>query len=288
MIKIVTLFGLLLTSGMAHAFDHSHAVWDELLKRHVILLAEGNASRVDYAGMQADQSVLDRYLDGLSAVSLNEYQAWNRPQRLAFLINAYNAFTVKLILTAYPDISSIKDLGSLFRSPWKRRFFSLLGERRHLDNLEQDLMRAPGVFDEPRIHFALNCASIGCPMLRNEAYTGMRLDEQLEDALGRFLSDRERNHFDTADNTLWVSKIFDWYEEDFTLGAAEDNGIKVIFSRFAERLADEQAARRRLREGDYRIDFLDYDWRLNDIPARSGLSRSSHNRKNDTEQIPKV
>ncbi|MGD8911013.1 MAG: DUF547 domain-containing protein, partial [Chromatiales bacterium] len=94
--------------------------------------------------------------------------------------NPYNAFTIELILTKYPGIESIKELGGLFRSPWKRRFFTLLGERRHLDNLEQDMIRAFGVFDEPRIHFALNCASIGCPMLRNEAYVAERLDLQLE------------------------------------------------------------------------------------------------------------
>jgi hypothetical protein len=114
---------LLLLSGelAAQDFDHDHGVWDALLKRHLVLHNGGNASQVDYAGMLAEHASLKRYLDQLSAVSRDEYQRWSDSQRLVFLINAYNAFTVELILTAYPDIQSIKELGSLFRSPWKKR-----------------------------------------------------------------------------------------------------------------------------------------------------------------------
>jgi len=268
--KFIAAFSLLFASELAQAFDHTHGEWNRLLERYVILVSEGNASRLRYTGMLTDQKLLDGYLDSLSAVSWDEYQNWTRDQRLAFLINAYNAFTVKLILSVYPDIQSIKDLGSLFHSPWQRRFFSLLGERRSLDNLEQDLIRTPGVFDEPRIHFALNCASIGCPMLRHEAYTGMRLETQLSDARNRFLSDRERNRFDTDDNTLRVSKIFDWYAKDFTRNVNSDSSIRDIFAGVASLLTDTPSARQRLLEGSYRIDYLDYDWRLNNFPERSG------------------
>ncbi len=156
MMKQIAAIWLLLAAGMAEAFDHTHSTWDALLKRHVVVVGEGNASRVSYTGMLADRATLNDYLAQLSAVTRDAYQGWNRERQLAFLINAYNAFTVELILTRYPDVESIKDLGSLFRSPWKRQFFTLLGERRHLDNLEQDMIRAPGVFDEPRIHFALS------------------------------------------------------------------------------------------------------------------------------------
>lgn len=266
MMKLIASIGLLLAASVAQAFDHTHSAWDALLQRHVVLIDEGRASRVRYAGILADRALFSAYLDQLSGVSLAEYQSWNRQQRLAFLINAYNAFTVDLILTKYPGIESIKDLGSLFRSPWKRRFFTLLGESRHLDNLEQDMIRAPGIFDEPRIHFALNCASIGCPMLRNQAYVGERLDQQLEDAMDRFLADRNRNRFDDAGGTLWISKIFDWYEEDFTRDRGTPSGLKQLFADYAEQLADRPAIRQSLRDGDYRIDYLDYDWRLNDMP----------------------
>lgn len=259
---------LLLLSGelAAQAFDHGHAAWDALLKRHVVLISGGNASQLDYSGMLAERAELKRYLDRLSAVSGAEYQSWTDSQRLAFLINAYNAFTVELILTAYPDIRSIKELGSLFRSPWKQRFFTLLGKERHLDELEHDLIRAPGVFDEPRIHFAVNCASIGCPMLRNEAYTAGRLEQQLEDAAGRFLADSSRNRFDAATGTLWLSKIFDWYGEDFEQGHRGFNSLPAGLARYADQLGVESAEdRRRIQEGDYRIEFLDYDWRLNSV-----------------------
>ncbi|MEJ2694205.1 MAG: DUF547 domain-containing protein [Candidatus Thiodiazotropha sp.] len=264
------LFALLLGSGLVAAFEHTHSAWEGLLKRHVVLLDEGRASRLNYAGMAADREALAAYLAQLSAVDPQEYQGWGRERRLAFLINAYNAFTVELILSNYPGVESIRDLGSLFRSPWKRRFFTLLGEKRHLDNLEQDMIRAAGVFDEPRIHFALNCASIGCPMLRNEAYVGARLEDQLEDAMLRFLSDRDRNYFDATEGTLWVSKIFDWYGEDFADNSPPTSSLKGLFASYADRLVESAEARERLREGDYRIDFLDYNWRLNDTSKPTG------------------
>lgn len=268
MMKRLVAALLLLLSGelAAQAFDHSHNAWDVLLKRHVILISGGNASQLDYSGMLADRAELKRYLDRLSAVSGVQYQSWSDSQRLAFLINAYNAFTVELILTAYPDIQSIKELGTLFRSPWKKRFFTLLGKERHLDELEHELIRAPGVFDEPRIHFAVNCASVGCPMLRNEAYTAEQLEQQLEDALGRFLADNSRNRFDAATGTLWLSKIFDWYGEDFEQGDRGFDSVQAGLARFADQLGRESADdRRRIHEGDYQIRFLDYDWRLNSV-----------------------
>lgn len=255
---------LLLACGLAQAFDHSHGAWDVLLKRHVVLISEGNASQVDYTGLLQDHAALKTYLNALSAITEGEYQAWTKAERLAFLINAYNAFTVEFILTKYPDIQSIKDLGGLFQSPWKKRFFTLLGEERHLDNLEHKLIRARGVFNEPRIHFAVNCASVGCPMLRNEAYTAERLNMQLEDNMRRFLSDRSRNRFDAMSGRLQVSNIFDWDGEDFEQGHQGFSSLQTLFTKYAALLADSIDARQRIATGNYRLTFLDYDWRLND------------------------
>jgi len=109
---------LALTSGWAHAFDHSHATWQALLARHVKVAAHGNASVVDYRGVQSGRALLKTYLDSVSAVSDSEYRQWSKPQRLAFLINAYNAFTIDLVLSKYPNLESIKDIGSVFQSPW--------------------------------------------------------------------------------------------------------------------------------------------------------------------------
>jgi hypothetical protein len=249
----------------AHAaFDARHAAWDALLKAQVVVAPGGVASTVRYAGLAADRGALDACLAELSAVSAPQYAVWPRRQQLAFLINAYNAFTVALVLTRYPKLKSIKDLGSFLQSPWKQKFFRLLGEERTLDDVEHGLIRAPGVFDDPRIHAAVVCASIGCPMLRNEAFVAERLDAQLDDGLRRFLSDRSRNRFDAGSGTLAVSRIFDWYRADFEQGHQGYTSLMSVFARHADVLADTPAALAALRAGRARITFLDYDWALND------------------------
>ena len=245
-------------------FDHTHSAWAALLKQHVVLNAQGNASTLRYAAIQAQRGSLRRCLDSLSAVSASSYATWNRQQQLAFLINAYNAFTVELILTRYPQLKSIKDLGSFLSSPWKRKFFSLLGQERSLDEIEHEMIRAPGVFNDPRIHVAVVCASIGCPMLRIEPFVAERLDVQLDDALRRFLSDRTRNRFDPVSRTLAVSRIFDWYRKDFELGHQGFSSLQAVFARHAEALAETPQEQADIRAGRYQIVHLDYDWSLND------------------------
>jgi len=246
------------------AFDHWHSGWDALLRQHVVVASGGVASTVRYAQLKNQRDALQGYLAGVSAVSPQEYGGWSRPQQLAFLVNAYNAFTVELILTRYPDLKSIKDLGSWFESPWKKKFFRLLGEERSLDDLEHGLIRASGVFDDPRIHVAVVCASVGCPMLRDEAFVADRLDAQFDDALRRFLSDRSRNRFDAASSTLAVSKIFDWYRKDFEQGVRGYDSLQTFFALQAEALGSTPQARADLRAGRYKIVYLDYDWSLND------------------------
>ncbi|MGH2359399.1 MAG: DUF547 domain-containing protein [bacterium] len=245
------------------AFDHSHSQWDALLKKHVESVSNAQATWVDYRGFAADRSALKDYLAALSAVSSPQYDAWTRPQKLAFLINAYNAFTVELILTEYPHLKSIRDLGSFLRSPWKKRFFTLLGGQRSLDEIEHGIIRAPGAFDEPRIHMAVNCASIGCPALRTEAYVAERLDSQLEDAVTAFLSDRSRNR--ASADALSVSKLFDWYGADFERQAGS---VAKWLARYADRLADDPSLRTMIAEAKLRVRFLDYDWALNDTASR--------------------
>ncbi len=246
-------------------FDRSHAAWDTLLRRYVHWSADGNASRVDYRGLGADHPALRAYLRQLSAVDAATYALWSRPEQLAFLINAYNAFTLELILGAYPNLTSIRDLGSWLQSPWKKTFFELLGQPRSLDGVEHGLIRAPGSFDEPRIHFVVVCASIGCPALRPEALTGARLDAQLDDSMKRFLSDRLRNRYDRSDHTLAVSRIFDWYRGDFSKGHHGFDRVEDVFARHADALADAPEDRQRIRERTVPLRFLDYDWRLNDL-----------------------
>lgn len=250
-----------LHAATADRFDHGQ--WDGLLQRHVKVLGEGKASQVDYQGMQQARDELRAYLDALAAVSRDRYRQWDTAEQLAFLINAYNAWTVELILTGYPALDSIRDLGSLFRSPWSRRFVNLFGEQVSLDTLEHDLIRGPQGFGEPRIHFAVNCASIGCPALREEAYRGDRLDSQLEDATRRFLADSSRNRLDGG--TLWISEIFDWYAEDFEQGWRGTFSVAQFLARYSDALQLSPAVTESLRRGEIRLRYLDYDWRLNGL-----------------------
>ena len=268
------LLGLLIlacaTLARAQGFDHSHAAWHALLAKHVKPFNNGNASAVDYTAIKVEQAALKAYLGTLKAVSEADYGKWSRPQRLAFLINAYNAYTVELILTKYPELESIKDLGSVFSSPWKKKFFSLLGQERSLDDIEHGMIRAPGAFDDPRIHVGVVCASIGCPMLRPEAFTPEKLDAQLDDGMKRFLADGTRNRHDAASGRLLVSKIFDWYGKDFEKGHKSYDSLKTIFARHAAQLAATPEAQAKVRSGDYKLEFLDYDWKLNDSRRRGG------------------
>lgn len=250
-----------LVSPRAHAaFDHSHATLNTLLQQHVVWISGGGASQLDYAAIKRDPSTLNDYLGEIATVTAEQYRKFSKPEKLAFLINAYNAYTIDFVLTGYPDIESIRDLGSLFSSPWKKRLFPLFGEKRSLDEIEHGMIREPGVFDDPRIHMAVNCASIGCPALRNEAYVAQRLDAQLDDAVRRFLGDRSRNRAD--EKGLWVSKIFDWYAEDFEKKAGS---VASWLAPHAEQLSDESKIQSAVANRSLRIRHLDYDWTLNDI-----------------------
>lgn len=247
----------------AQGFDHGHAAWTALLKKHVVLLDGGKASQLRYAGMAADRAALKAYTTGLSAVGRSSFDAFGKAQQMAFLINAYNAFTVELILTRYPGLESIRDLGKLLSNPWKPKFIPLLGTEMSLDNIEHDTLRAKGRYNEPRIHFAVNCASIGCPMLREEAYVAERLEAQLAEQTLRFISDRSRNRY--ADGKLQVSRIFDWYGGDFKLGHQGFTSLPVFMARYADQLADAPADRERIRSQRVDVAFLEYDWKLNDV-----------------------
>jgi len=251
---------LALFAGSAQAqFDPGYAAWDALVKKHVKWLPDNKQSRVDYAGFQADRAELKEVLDALSAVPRAEFDGWSKPQRMAFLINAYNAFTVELILTKYPGLKSIKDLGSFVQSPWKKKFFRLLGEEHHLDWIEHEQLRP--LYAEPRVHAAVNCASIGCPALRNEAFTAAKLEAQLDDGMQRFMADRTRNRVNGG--TLEVSAIFKWFREDFEKGQRGFNRVEDVFAAYAAQLSDLADEQARLRARALPVAHLDYDWSLN-------------------------
>jgi len=265
---IVAIAALLFTSfASAQSFDQSHAAFTTLLKKHVVVIDGGRSSKVKYAEFKKDEPQLKAYLDGVSKVTEAEFNGWNKAQQMAFLINAYNGHTLELILQNYP-VKSIKDIGGVFDNRWKRKFFKLLGQESYLDKIEHETLRKPGAYSEVRVHYAVNCASIGCPALREEAFTADKLAAQLEEQAVRFLSDRSRNHY--AGGKLEVSKIFDWFKEDWEKGYTGFDGktppIKSreeYFARYAKQLADSPADQQVVASGKAPISFLDYDWNLN-------------------------
>ena len=245
------------------AFDQTHQGFSGVLANHVHWNTTGTASSVDYAGLSANHAALDRYTASLSKVTQAQFQQFSKLERRAFLINAYNAFTLQLILTGYPDLKSIKDLGSFFSSPWKKAFVPLLSETRSLDDIEQVMLRGSEEYDDPRIHFAVNCASIGCPALRPEAYVAARLDAQLLDQTQRFLRDHSRNRYNVDAETLELSMIFKWYSGDFEHGFLGANSVSEFVAAYASSLGLSAAQLAQLKAGAMEIDYTDYSWELN-------------------------
>jgi hypothetical protein len=255
---VAMLLLVLVVPALASDFDHQHSAFTALLQQHVRQSSDATASTVNYAALKQDSAELKKYLATLSAVQPKDFDSWSADQQLAFLINAYNAYTLALIVEHYP-VSSIRKIGRLWENPWKLEFFRLLGKPMHLDRIEHEIIRQPGRFDEPRIHFAVNCASIGCPALAREAYRADTLDSQLEKSTRLFLSDRSRNRYDADRKVLEISNIFDWYGVDFE----RFGGVAAWLARYAELLTDDPAGQRMIRSGT-RIEFLDYDWGLNE------------------------
>ncbi len=239
-------------------FEHSHSRWESVLKKHVI--REGVATKVKYFEIQKDRADLDLYLKEIQAVKLTEYKSWTEQQKLAFLFNSYNALTVEIILrnsSPQKPLQSIKDIGNVLRSTWKMKFFTFLGESSHLDHIEQEIARPQ--FDEPRLHFAFNCAAVGCPNLLSEAFIPDRLNQQLDQASKDFLTDRTRNRLSKDGKTLELSQIFNWYGEDFE----KSKKFKSLRYFIATYMPLPEKVAIQVRSGDIKLKFLEYDWSLN-------------------------
>jgi hypothetical protein len=203
-LTIVLLPFILLLGGPVIEFDHD--MFDSVLKKYV------SAGLVDYQGLRSDRKDLDEYLNKMSSIIENDFKKMTESHRLAYLINLYNAETLRLIIDNYP-VKGIKSIGGIFKSPWSLPVVSLFGKKISLDDLEHRIIRVE--FDEPRIHAALVCAAIGCPELRNEAYRGGDLDSQLESQMKGFMGDLNKNSLDMSKKTANLSPIYKWYSEDF-------------------------------------------------------------------------
>lgn len=242
-LNLIGLLFLLLLSPLAQA-DVSHAIFDGLLKKHV-----DEKGMVDYKGLKKDEKDLKRYLDLLSK---NAPQSnWSKDEQLAFWINAYNAYTLQLVLEHYP-VKSIKDIGSSIKipfvnTPWDIKFITIGGKKYDLNNIEHGIIRKQ--FNDPRIHFALVCAAMSCPPLRAEAYTGAQLDKQLDDQGRRFLNDPSKNVVSGQKASL--SKILDWYGMDFRKNG---QSVESWVNRYASTKLAPKAS----------ISYMTYNWDLNE------------------------
>lgn len=232
------------------AFDHT--AWDRLLREHV------SRGLVDYDSFASSQSFAG-YLDDLARFDPASLPA---DARLAFWINAYNAYTIALV-NRHGERESIrninKTLGLLrLKGPWRERFARIGGRVLTLDEIEHDVIRRE--FDEPRIHFALVCAALGCPSLRSEAYVGARLEAQLQEQAEAFvLRSPTKNRVAVAARVVHLSPIFEWYADDF-------GGTPAAIGAWLAAIHPPGPERELLASGRFRLEYTDYDWSLNARP----------------------
>ncbi len=247
--KLIIAFILIAHAGIGFSAksEVSHDLWNSLLKKHV-----SDKGVVDYEGFAKDKTQIDRYLSMLNENPPQD--SWSEKEKMAFWINTYNAATVKLIVDNYP-VNSIQDLQPTLKIPfihdvWHKEFFEIGNKERSLNEVEHEILRKD--FNEPRIHFAVNCASISCPKLRNEAYTTEKLDEQLTDQAKYFLNNEQYNKI--SKDKVEISKIFQWFTGDFT-----KNGSLIDFlNKYSDVQINQNAE----------VDHLEYNWDLNNkLPA---------------------
>ncbi|MFC1585568.1 DUF547 domain-containing protein [Fibrobacterota bacterium] len=243
-VSIVWLLALpVLTPGTES--ESIHAPWSSLLQAHV---KKGN---VDYSGLKADKehmNLLEKYLKVLGKTEIADY---SRQEKLAFWINAYNAFTIKLIINHYP-VKSIKDI----KKPWKEKIWTAAGETLSLDDIEHKKLRKE--LKEPRIHFAIVCASIGCPDLDNLAFLPENMEERLNDRARYFFTQGKnfRLEVEGEETRVYVSSIIKWFSDDF----GRDQSERLSF---ISKYLDPQTAARVKNTAGVKLKYLDYDWKLN-------------------------
>jgi len=216
-----------------------HAPWHQLLGQYV------REDRVDYNGWSAHKQSLARLKDYVASLESVDPSTLSRDEAMAYWINLYNATTVRLILDHYP-VESIKDIGGFLRSPWKKDLVTVAGEDLTLDGIENDILRPR--YDDPRLHFALNCAAVSCPPLAGFAFTGARLEEQLERVTREAVTDPF--FVELRDGKLYVTKLFDWYRDDW-----ED--VRAFLARYRP---EDRAV---ILDADVDLEYNDYDWKLN-------------------------
>ena len=247
----IIFIGSLWYTSSTQAFDHTHGLWTQVLQKYV------KNGRFDYKGLKSDESTFAKYQKQLTSVTLAELSEWSREQKLAYWINAYNAYTIRSIIDHYP-VKSIKKIPGV----WKKLKFHAGGEKITLDDIEHKKLRAE--LKEPRIHFAINCASIGCPVISDEAYRANDLEAQLEKSVNAMLTNTSQFRLDRKKKRIHLSKVLDWFRDDFTAykrvnNYGKNSGIISFLLRYLP-----ESDQSFIKSNKLTIKWLDYDWSLNE------------------------
>lgn len=237
------------------AFDVIHEPWSAILAQRV------RGGYFDYAGLLKERAALDAYLTSLESVKPAAFAALSRPEQFAFWIDAYNAYTVKRVLDGYP-VKTVRDLGDEKTAVWDQDFVplgalipKLAKPKLSLNDIENKILRP--TFQDARVHAAIHNATKSCPSLRAEAFTAAKLDSQLDEQVKAWLADTTRNRFDAQKKRVEISKVFEWFAEDFQKEASSATGWIARFrpSDKGWLIARDKPA----------VTYLEYDWSLNDV-----------------------
>ncbi|MEX1002650.1 MAG: DUF547 domain-containing protein [Crocinitomicaceae bacterium] len=237
--KQLALFFTLFFSVFAFSSERAdHSLWTELLKKHV-----SSQGKVDYKGFMDDIEPFDKYLIELRSHA--PMKDWSSDEKKAFYINCYNAYTIKFVITKYP-VSSPKDVKFSGKDMWNFRMVQVGPQKYSLQQVEDNILRRMG---DPRIHFAINCAAKSCPKLLNEAYEADKLNAQLSKVTKAFI--RNETHNEIKSKKIEISKIFEWYADDFKEG---DMTLISFINKYSEVTVNEDA----------KIEYKEYNWSLNE------------------------
>ena len=256
--RTVLLLGWLLLTGQ------NVVAYESKPYGQVLMAFVNQDGLVNYKGLKQNSAQLETYLASLNKLTMTIYQDWSEPAQLAMWLNAYNASVLKTIMDHYPIKkrfpSSLAYPNGIqqIANVWKEKRYNIMGEKLSLDDIEHKKIRK--LFKEPRIHMALVCAAKSCPNLRNEPYDGKKLDEQLADQSKNFLNRADRYKVDYEKRTIHVSKIFDWFGDDF--GSPKKEAIVQFIELYAPISSNESEQGASLK--NFKVDYLPYDWNLNE------------------------
>ena len=234
--------------GESVNIDQTHPLLADALEKVV------HNGQVDYASLRKGNESLAAFIRKAALVPRDQFNGWEKAERLAFLLNVYNASMLRLIAQHEP-VDNVKDIGTWKTQVWDILAVDLFGRRHTLAELEHEMILKQ--FKSPQIHFALVCGAQSCPLLRPEPYTAMRLETQFSEQARDFLRDPKKNRVDIDNKTIYLSKIFEWFRDDFA--KSDEELIQFVTPYYSEEVAE------KIRVGGFKIRYTEYNWTLNNV-----------------------